>query len=326
MSEHISHPLLSRRTLIAGSAALAATPALAQLQAGDEVVPLWPGAIPGNRGATITRKVEDQSHDPAHPDRWVRGIDRPVLVVRRPARPNGAAVLVMPGGGYEFLSYDNEGTTQAAWLNQRGITAFILLYRLPGEGWDRRELAPLQDAQRAMRVIRAGATQFDIDRQRVAILGFSAGGHLAGSLATRHAEPTYTAVDAADRQAARPNLAGLLYPVVSMVAPYTHGGSRDALLGVNADQKMRQAASVEANVSASTPPTFIAHAGDDDLVPIGNSLALYTALHAAKRPAELHVFDKGGHGFGARLPASMDAGHWPAMFHRFGVSQGVFPG
>lgn len=319
---------LRRRELVVGGAllaGLAAIPAQAQTTARDEVVPLWPDAMPGDRHSVIHRRIDDQSHDPAKPDRWVRGIDRPVLVVRRPARPNGAGVLVLPGGGYGFLSYDNEGTSQAAWLNALGITAFILLYRLPGEGWTTREHVPLQDAQRAMRVIRAGATRFAVDARRLAVLGFSAGGHLAGSLATRHGERVYAPVDAADQMSARPDLAGLLYPVVSMEAPFTHGGSRDALLGPNAGTALRHAASVEARVTPETPPTFLAHAGDDDLVPVANSIALYTALHDIKRPAELHVFDKGGHGFGSRLPDRMDASRWPDLFHRFGVSQGVFP-
>lgn len=319
----------TRRGVIGAAAALtalAATPARAQVKPGDEVVPLWPGAIPGGRGAAITRKIDDQSRDPAKPDRWVTGIERPVLVVRRPANANGAAVLVLPGGGYGFLSYDNEGTSQAAWLNARGITAFILLYRLPGEGWDTRHLAPLQDAQRAMRVIRAGAARFGVDPRRVAVLGFSAGGHLAGSLATRHAERTYAPVDQADSLPARPDLAGLLYPVVSMDAPFTHAGSRDMLLGASAPAALRRAASVETRVTEATPPTFLAHSGDDGLVPVANSVALYSALHAAGRAAELHVFDKGGHGYGVRLPGAMPASHWPALFARFGAAQGVFRG
>jgi len=316
-----------RELLVAGGALLALAPwqAAAQLLPGDEVVPLWPTAIPGDRSHHPDRKVADQSHGGPKPDRWVTGIAQPVLVVRRPARPNGSAVLVMPGGGYEFLSYDNEGTSQAAWLNERGITAFILLYRLPGEGWESRPLVPLQDAQRAMRVIRGRAGRDAIDPARVAVLGFSAGGHLAGSLATRHAEPTYRPVDALDAGSARPDLAGLIYPVVSMAAPFTHGGSRDALLGANAPAALRHAASVEERVTGATPPTFLAHAGDDGLVPVANSLALYAALSAAKRPAELHVFDEGGHGFGVRLPRSTPASAWPQLFHAYGVRRGIFP-
>jgi acetyl esterase/lipase len=316
----------TRRTLLAGGAALctlAATPLAAQTP--DETrLPLWPKAIPGDRHARITPSTEQRSTDPRHPDRWLRGIAAPALVVKRPAKPDGSAVLVIPGGGYGFLSYDNEGLEQAAWLNARGVTAFILQYRLPGEGWNDRTLVPLQDAQRAMRMIRANAAGYGVDPARIAVLGFSAGGHLAGSLATRHDEPTYAAVDSADRLSARPDYAGLVYPVVSMEAPFTHGGSRDALLGADASVALRHAASVEARVGASTPPIFLAHAADDDLVPVANSVALFMAMKAQTRPAELHVFEAGGHGFGTRLPASRPAAAWPSLFTAFGASKGIF--
>ena len=207
-------PTLTRRTLLLGGTALlacASTGGMAQAPAvADETIPLWPSAIPGDRGTRIARVVDEKSNSPGWHDRWITGIARPELIVRRPAQPNGSAVLLIPGGGYGFLAYDNEGTSQAAWLNARGITAFILIYRLPGEGWNDRALVPLQDAQRAMRVIRAGARRYGIDPAKVATLGFSAGGHLAGSLATRHAEATYRPVDAADRLSARPDLAGLI--------------------------------------------------------------------------------------------------------------------
>ncbi|MDN4632363.1 alpha/beta hydrolase [Sphingomonas sp. PsM26] len=317
----------TRRTLLAGGAALytlAAAPLAAQ-SSRDEIVPLWPKTIPGDRKSAIKPSVEERSKDPRHPDRWLRGIARPALVVKRAAKPNGAAVLVIPGGGYGFLSYDNEGLEQAAWLNARGITAFILQYRLPAEGWGDRALVPLQDAQRAMRTIRADAARFGVDPARIAVLGFSAGGHLAGSLATRHGETAYAPMDAIDGQSARPDYAGLIYPVVSLEAPFTHGGSRDALLGTDAPVPLRHIASVETRVTSDTPPIFLAHAADDDLVPVANSIAMFGAMKAAARPAELHVFEAGGHGFGTRLPASKPVSVWPALFTAFGTSKGVFP-
>jgi len=317
----------SRRALLAMAGAAMAMPAMAQsFTASEETLPLWPRGVPGS-GATpsLTERAADQSHDPAKPDRFITGVSQPRLIVHRPARPNGAAVLLMPGGGYGFLSYDNEGVSQARWLNALGITAFILLYRLPSEGWADRAVVPLQDAQRAMRLIRSNAQRFAIQPDRVAVLGFSAGGHLAGSLATRHAEPVYAAMDAADALPARPDLAGLLYPVVSLSAPFTHGGSRDALLGASASEEERRHGSVELRVDATTSPCFLAHAGDDGLVPVGNSLALYGALHAAARPAELHVFNRGGHGFGVRPQPPEPAAAWPRLFHAFGASIGIFP-
>lgn len=317
---------IDRRTALIG-AGLAALPAIAGAQtvASDEVIDLWPGPPPGKTDAKIVRSIETRKEDPAHPDRWVRGIDRPVMIVRRPARPNGAAMLVIPGGGYGFLSYDNEGTSQADWLNARGITAFILLYRLPAEGWNRRQDVPLQDAQRAMRLIRARAAAFTIDAKRVGVLGFSAGGHLAGSLATRHAETVYAPVDAADTQPARPDVAGLGYPVVSLEAPFTHGGSRDNLLGKDAPEAMRRAYSVERRVDAQTAPIFIFHAADDSLVPPANAIALFQAMVAAKRPVALHLFEDGEHGFGIKLPRTKQGAVWPDLFASFAASHGVIP-
>lgn len=317
--------MMDRRTALIAAAGLAALPELAGAQTGpgDEIIDLWPGTPPGGTGARIARKIADQSKDPTKPDRWVTGIERPILVVRRPARPNGAAMLVLAGGGYGFLSYDNEGTSQAAWLNARGITAFILLYRLPGEGWVRREDVPLQDAQRAMRLIRARAAGFSVDPKRVGVLGFSAGGHLAGSLATRHGEAVYAPVDAADKFDARPDVAGLVYPVVSLDAGFSHGGSRDNLLGEGAPVEARRVRSVELRVDAATSPIFLVHASDDGLVPPANSIALFQAMQAAKRPVALHIFQDGGHGFGARLPQTMQAMAWPGLFATFAAAQGL---
>lgn len=316
---------VSRRAVIGSVAALTlAGQAVAQVAPGDELVPLWPGPIPGSRGASIARKVEERSKSAGFNDRWVTGIDVPALVVKRAPRPNGSAVLLVPGGGYGFLAYDNEGTEQARWLNALGVTCFILLYRLPGEGWGDRKLVPLQDAQRAMRVIRHRAGAFGIDCNRIAVLGFSAGGHLAGSLATRHAEPSYAPVDAADRLSPRPDLAGLIYPVISMDAAITHQGSRDSLLGPMPSVVDVVAASVDQRVTAATPPTFLVHASDDGTVPIANSMAMYAALLAAKRPAEMHLFDEGGHGFGARLPKAAPVAAWPTLFATYAARKGVF--
>ena len=322
-------PDISRRAILGGGALLAigagcAGAIAAPLAAVEEIVPLWPGTPPGDQGHAIERKVEERSQDLAHHDRWLTGIARPELVVHRPANPNGAAVLLIPGGSYRFLAYDNEGTEQARWLNERGVTAFILLYRLPTEGWARRADVPLQDAQRAMRVIRAGAAGFAVKPDRVAVLGFSAGGHLAGSLATRHAEPVYAPVDAADQFSARPDVAGLIYPVISLDSGFTHVESRTDLLGADALPATWSAYSVDKRVTAVTPPMFLVHAADDGLVPVANTLALYQAMLDAKRPAELHVFDEGGHGFGARLPRTVPTSAWPSLFATFAARKGVF--
>lgn len=316
----------SRRSLIGAGIALmtagtAARVVAAPPKGADETIPLWPGTPPGGEGVHLTEKIADQSHDPAHPDRWLTQIGTPMLVVKRAANPNGIAVMTIPGGGYGFLSYDNEGTEQAAWLNARGITTFILLYRLPDEGWAQRADVPLQDAQRAMRLIRANADRYGIRADRVAILGFSAGGHLAGSLATRFDDKVYDPIDATDRLSARPDLAGLIYPVITLGAE-AHVGSRDSLLGPASTAAQRDAYSVQNAVSEGTPPVFLCCAGDDGTVPPVNSLLMYRAMLAAGQPAELHAFAKGGHGFGVRLPKTLPASHWPDLFMTFAESQG----
>ena len=318
----------SRREVLAAAAALpfaGAAAHAAPITWGDDVIQLWPGKAPGAPARLPVGKVEQRSKDPGFNDRWLTGIDRATLMVRRAAQPNAAAVLLVPGGGYGFLAIDNEGEEQARWLNARGVTCFILSYRLPGEGWANRATVPLQDAQRAMRVIRGRAASYGVDPKRVAALGFSAGGHLAGSLATRFDERVYAPVDAADQQSARPDLAGLIYPVVSLSAPFTHGGSRDALFGPGADAALLRAASVETRVTEATPPIFLAHASDDGLVPIGNSIALYQAMLEKGRETEFHGFDKGGHGFGARLPKTVPASAWPDLFAAYAQRIGVLP-
>ncbi|KTF68499.1 alpha/beta hydrolase [Sphingomonas sp. HT-1] len=317
---------LDRRHLLAGMAAAAgaaALPAQAFQAVAEDVLPLWPDSPPGAPATLPTPKFDQRSKDPAFNDRWLTGIGRPSLTVRRPPQPNGTAVMLIPGGGYGFLAIDNEGEEQARWLNAIGVTAFILHYRLPTEGWSNRSIVPLADAQRALRLIRASATRYGVDAKRVLTLGFSAGGHLAGSLATRHAERVYAPVDAADQQSARPDLAGLIYPVVSLSASFTHGGSRDNLFGTAADPKALSQASVENRVTGDTPPLFLAHASDDGLVPIANSLALYQAALATQCPSELHAFDQGGHGFGVRLQKTVPAAAWPTLFAAYARRSGV---
>lgn len=310
-----------RRTFLAALGAFAVLPGGCAEPAGEEMA-LWPGVPPGSP-SPLPRRVVEQA---GSPDAAVTVTGMPTLSVRRPARANGAAVLILPGGGYEMLAWGNEGEEQARWLTALGVTCFILAYRLPGEAPAHRSRVPLADAQRAVRVIRARARAFGIDPARVAVLGFSAGGHLAGSLATRFAERVYAAIDAADRLSARPALAGLIYPVVTMAAGITHPGSRAALLGASPLPDAVRAASVDKRVSAETPPVFLVHARDDGIVPFANSVLLYRAMRAGKHSVAFHGFEVGGHGFGVRLPAGVPAARWPELFAGFARAQGVLPG
>jgi acetyl esterase/lipase len=270
-------------------------------------IPLWPGDPPGKAGFAPQPSADEVApiflHDVSSPD----------LHVFRAARPNGHALLVMPGGAYRFVSVVNEGVEVAARLNPAGVTVFVLTYRLPGEGWERRADVPLQDAQRAMRIIRSRASEFGIDPEKVSALGFSAGGHLAATLATQHAESTYAGIDAADQLSARPFAAALIYPVVTMKSPGTHEMSRIALLGEAPSEAEIAHRSAELQVEATTPAVFAVHAMDDPAVPVENTLNFVSAMRAAKRPIEAHLLQEGGHAFGVGYPHTPSA-FWPEVF------------
>lgn len=324
MTKDSSQQLVDRRHLLAlaGAAAVGATaPAqaadasAAPLSAADyaalwaraEALPLWPGRPPGGAG------FRPQTLPADWPVNFVRNVASPALRVFPAAKPSGQAVLVIPGGAYEFVSIANEGVDMAARLNPLGVTVFVLTYRLPGEGWAPRSDVPLQDAQRAMRLIRARADAFGIDGRRLATIGFSAGGHLAATLATDFARRSHEAVDAVDALSARPFAAGLIYPVVTMAAPLTHALSRRLLLGADAPAALVEARSPELQVGADTPPIFLAHALDDGAVPAENSVLMLNAMRQAKRPVEAHFFQEGNHAFGVGRPGTASA-QWIALF------------
>ncbi|WP_051330336.1 alpha/beta hydrolase [Niveispirillum irakense] len=308
---------LSRRGWLVATAAtglMAMVPAQAAPASTTEHLDIWPGGIgPGSAGLKIDQKVTDRSTDPAKPDRYTTGTTRPYLTIHRPAQPNGAAVLITPGGAYQRVVVDKEGLELVPPLLAAGFTVFILYYRLPGEGHEQAADVPLQDAQRALRLIRHRAADWQLDPNRIAMMGFSAGGHLAASLGTRLDTKVYEAVDEADRLSARPDALALIYPVIDMVGPATHAGSRTNLLGEAAGEDKRAAYSPDRAVTAATPPTFLLHAADDKGVPVENSLLFHTALRQAGIPAELHIYAKGGHGFGHgdRIPADNPLTHWP---------------
>jgi acetyl esterase/lipase len=311
--------------------ALADTPVV-----GDGVLPgdpreniaLWPGVPPGGAGLTlpVNRVV---NHEPAYVtpnDRAIDQVGMPVLNVLRPDKPDGSAMILAPGGGYSREMLDFEGMDVARHFNAAGVTCFVLRYRLPGEGWANRSDVPLQDAQRAVRLVRANAAKYGVDPARIGFMGFSAGGHVACSIATRFAARVYTPLDAADALSARPDFSVPMYPVVTM-GEGCHAGSRDKLLGLNASAELIDAYSCERHVPADAPPTFLALAADDTVVPpLPNAGAYYVALQTAKIPSEIHLFESGGHGFGIARTAGKPDSAWPQLLLKWGASHGFFKG
>ncbi|MGH8253452.1 MAG: alpha/beta hydrolase, partial [Steroidobacteraceae bacterium] len=244
---------------------------------------------------------------------WIRGVAHPEINVFRAAKPDGSALLVIPGGGYNFLSVQNEGIDVARRFTPAGVSIFVLTYRLPDEGWLRRERVPLQDAQRAMRLLRANAARLGVDSRRIGVLGFSAGGHLAADLATAFDESCYSTVDDADAQSARPHYAALVYPVASFQRGIGHDASRDNLLGAGASAAAIARHSPAEHVRADTPPCFFVHAFDDGAVPVGASLTMLEACRRARVPCEAHLFETGDHGFGVPQQADAPAYSWPEL-------------
>lgn len=276
---------------------------------------MWPDVPPGSEGVELTEVITERSPDvSAYLDRAVTGIGNPRLIACVPARPNGTSIVLAPGGGYIRVVLDKEGYELADWLNSLGVTVFILLYRLPGEGHANRTLVPLQDAQRAVRLVRAHAAEWGLSGDRVGAMGCSAGGHVIGAVATMFARKAYEPVDAADAISARPDFVSLIYPVITMDVRWAHPGSRDKLLGENPSTETVDEWSCEKHVTANVPVCFIEHAADDASVPVENSVHLYNALHHAGVRAALHVYEFGGHGHGIRLAVGHPVEGWTTLF------------
>lgn len=315
--------LLATTTILAAPAqAQTPMPALPPLDTdasppSREVVPLWPGKAPGDRGTPRTLTMTERSPEPGrYHDRAATGVTVPTITVYRPDRPNGAAILIMPGGAFTHITSDKEGADVARALNKAGITCFVLLYRLPAEGWDDSRDVPLQDAQRAMRVIRARARDFAIDPKRVGVMGFSAGGALASVMATVGPDmKTYAPVDATDAIDCHPDFAGLIYAGVLAM-----GRNIKPVLS----EAEFQARSPLDNVNAAVPPCFLCQNVDDPEVPVANIVAFFQACHKAGVPAALHLFEKGGHGFGIRGAAGTPTAAWTRLFIDWGTSHGFF--
>ncbi len=268
------------------------------------VLPLYGDQpIPNSKPVPDLEKIDSSGH----PLRYSYStVNRPTLTVYLPpaGKANGMAVIVCPGGGYVHLAYTHEGTDVAQWLNSLGITAFLLKYRLPSdETMIDKTIGPLQDAQRAIQLVRQRAGEWGVDAGKIGILGFSAGGHLASTAGTHF---DHSVIDNPAGISLRPDFMILLYPVISFNDSIGHRGSRDNLLGKQPSPAMITAYSNELQVTPRTPPAFIVHAEDDKTVPVVNSLYFYEALVKNHVPSELHVYPKGGHGFGMHNPTTND--------------------
>jgi acetyl esterase/lipase len=260
----------------------------------DIILSLWPEGIP-NYKATGSEEKWDTSDIIA-----VTNVQNPEIAVYLPAerQSTGEAVIICPGGGYWALAYNWEGIDIAKWLNSKGIAGIILKYRLPtSEGQIIPHESPLMDAKQAMRLVRYHAPEWNIDPERIGIMGFSAGGHLASTLGTHFDYGNTYSGELLERISCRPDFMILIYPVITMTKPFMHKGSRNALIGEYPETSLAENYSSELQVTDETPPTFLLHAGDDKGVPVYNSLAFYQALVENDVPAEMHIYPKGGHGF-----------------------------
>ena len=267
-------PAQSQSTTAAARTTPAVRPLVARAQA---AIPLWANGAPGALGAT-----------PA---------DQPELTPYLPpaGTANGTAVVIFPGGGYQHLSMEKEGSDVANWLAGAGVTTFVVRYRL---GPNYHHPTMLGDAQRAIRIVRARAAEWNVDPRRLGVIGFSAGGHLASTAGTHFDVGKAADADPVERASSRPDFLLLIYPVITMRDSLTHAGSRRNLIGLEAAPDLVRLMSNETQVTRDTPPTFLVHSTDDKTVPVENSLLFYEALKRNGVPAEMHVFEYGGHGFG----------------------------
>jgi len=312
----MSKPILAAFLLAFACALSPSRAAVWQPSPGHQQVAIWPGTAPD---AVPDAKPESVAADWAN----VTDVSRPTMTVYAPEGHNtGAAVVVFPGGGYEILAMDLEGTEICDWLTSRGVTCVLLKYRVPGSGptWENgRRRYPkvqtaLQDAQRTLGLVRQHAQEWHIDPHKVGVIGFSAGGHLVAAVSTHFSQRTYRPVDDADKLSCRPDFAIAIYPGHLWVHEDEDDATRD-----ETDLRLRP----DIRVSADTPPTFLLQAEDDHTDGVEQSLAYYVALQAAGVPAEMHLYAQGGHAFGLR-PTKLPIGQWPALVEQWLHTIGVF--
>lgn len=276
----------------------------------DQILKLWSEKVP-NQTFSDTQEIVKQGQG-----MHVRNVQNPEIWVYKPSYDiaNGKAVLIMPGGGYYHMVFEKEGTDMAKWLNAHGIAGIVLKYRLPHtKNLIVGHIAPLQDAQRAMQFIRQYASDWNIHPDEIGVMGFSAGGHLASTLATQFLRDLDSPKDSIAKNSARPDFACLVYPVISMMEGIGHEGSKKNLLGESASKTLVNQYSSEKQVTADTPPTFLVHTTDDSVVSVLNSVRFYEALITHGIEAEMHLFAQGKHGFALGLNDSHLA-TWKTLF------------
>jgi acetyl esterase/lipase len=272
-------------------------------------IKVWPNGIPGSKQASdYSEKIIDRKDGVLRMEK----VTNPEIAVYLPKKEKatGMAVLIIPGGGYGIVAIDHEGYSVAKWLNDQGIAGIVLKYRLPSDKiMEDKSVGPLQDAQEALRIVRRNASAWNINPKKIGVMGFSAGGHLASTLSTHYMEKVY---NVSDTTFARPDFSILIYPVITFDATFTHIGSRNNLIGENPTEEEVKRFSNELQINAQTPPAFLVHSGDDKAVPVKNSISYYTALQQNNIPSELHVFQKGGHGYGLGRGNGSETS-WPSL-------------
>ena len=280
----------------------------------QEKISLWAYGVPNQKKSDKIEKIIETEII------RIENVQNPTLEIYLPSRNirTDQAVIIFPGGGYEFLAYDWEGTDFAKGLNAKGISAFVLKYRLPtSPSIVDPKLAPLQDAQRAVRLVKANAREWGINTQKIGVLGFSAGGHLASTLATKFNKKTLkNSFDEIDSISARPSFVALIYPVITFDEKYRHEGSKNALIGKSDDKTLISMFSNNLHVNSETPPCFLIHSADDKAVPVQNSMLFYNALIENGISAEMHLFPFGGHGF-ALAKGKQYLEEWPELLYNW---------
>ncbi len=303
--------MIARRTLVAGAATLLAASALpggGALKAHEfEEIPLWPGKPPGKGAVSGPERIGDKGAGFGA----VSNVSHPRLRVYRPNHPNGRAVVVIGGGGYFRIQLWKESTPAAQWLQLNGYTVFELIHRLPADGWE--ATAPFIDAQRAMKIVRHRAGDFGIRPDCIGILGFSAGGHLAGYTALKPGQPLYSGNDEVETASARPDFAALLFPVVTLRKPYDTTRTRREIVGREPSVAAQELWSLDTHASKDAPPMILFSSADDQTTPPGHNIALFEALNRAGANVEMHIFSDGGHGWGLGTP-EQTLSQWPTLF------------